>query len=287
MNKAITFSLKALAVYATSILSSVIVLGAVGISPGPHPAEGLMSAGSAMLLVHALTVGIVLLVAAFATVRGVALALLIFIVLFGTQTAMMQIETLAFNHSVGMPLRDVIVLILSGAINAAAIAAVAALLFRGPSAGALASPPELGWRLAAASLAYVVCYYGAGFFLAWSSEAVREYYGQGEGIDQRFLLPFQVFRGLLWSLIALFLALRMKGPLLQRVAIMALLFPLLTAPQLLYPNTYMPLAVASAHLIEIAVSEAIWGAIAGLLLLPWRLKEPLAARSIQAGSAPV
>ena len=286
MRLAIAFALKALAVYVTSIVSSAIVFGALEISPGPHPANGLLSAGAALLLVHALTVGSVLFVVAFATVRGVALAVLLFVVLFGTQTAMMQMETLAFNRSVGMPIRDVMVLVLSGAINAAAIAVVAALLFRGPSAGALAPPPRLGWRLAAASLAYVVCYYGAGFFLAWSSEAVREYYGQGVGIDQRFLLPFQVFRGLLWSLIALFLALRLRGSLLQRVAIMTLLFPLLTAPQLLYPNTYMPLAVAKAHLIEIAVSEAIWGAIAGLLLLPWRLKKSLASRSIQTGSAP-
>ena len=286
MRQAIAFALKALAVYVTSILSSATVVGGLGISAGPHPAEGLLSAGAALLVVHALTVGMVLLVVAFATVRGVALAVLIFVVLFGTQTAMMQIETLAFNRSVGMPIRDVMVLTLAGAVNAAAIAAVAALLFRGPSAGASRPLPQLGWRLAAASLAYVVCYYGAGFFLAWSSEAVREYYGQGEGIDQRFLLPFQIFRGLLWSLIALFVALRLKGSLLRRVAIMTLLFPLLIAPQLLYPNTYMPLAVAKAHLIEIAVSEAIWGAIAGLLLLPRGVEEPVAASSIPAGSAP-
>jgi hypothetical protein len=283
MKPAIAFTVKALAVYVASILSSAIVVGALGISPGPHPAEGLLSAGAALLLVHALTVGMVLLVVAFATVRGVALALLIFVVLFAAQTAMMQIETLAFNRSVGMPIRDVMVLTLAGAVNSASIAAVAALLFRGPSAGALAPPPQLTWRLAAAPLAYVVSYNGACFFLAWSSEAVREYYGQGEGIDQRFLVPFQIFRGLLWSLIALFVALRLKGSLLQRVAIMTLLFPLLIAPQLLYPNTYMPLAVAKAHLIEIAVSEAIWGMIAGLLLLP---RQPLAARSIPAESAP-
>jgi hypothetical protein len=280
MRQAIAFALKALAVYVASIVSSAIVVGGLGISPGPHPAAGLLSAGAALLLVHALTVGMVLLVVAFATVRGVALAMLIFVVLFGTQTAMMQIETLAFNRSVGMPIRDVMVLILSGAINAAAVAAAAALLFRGPSTGAAAAPAQLGWRLAGATLAYVACYYGAGQFLAWSSEAVREYYGQGVGIDQRFLLPFQVFRGLLWSLIALFLALRLKGSLLERIAIMTLLFPMLTAPLLLYPNSYMPVAVAKAHLIEIAVSEAIWGAIAGLLLLPRRLREP------PAGSAP-
>jgi hypothetical protein len=280
MRQAIAFALKALAVYVASIVSSAIVVGGLGISPGPHPAAGLLSAGAALLLVHALTVGMVLLVVAFATVRGVALAMLIFVVLFGTQTAMMQIETLAFNRSVGMPIRDVMVLILSGAINAAAVAAAAALLFRGPSTGAAAAPAQLGWRLAGATLAYVACYYGAGQFLAWSSEAVREYYGQGVGIDQRFLLPFQVFRGLLWSLIALFLALRLKGSLLERIAIMTLLFPMLTAPLLLYPNSYMPIAVAKAHLIEIAVSEAIWGAIAGLLLLPRRREVT------PAGSAP-
>jgi hypothetical protein len=269
---AAAFAAKGLAVYAASIVSSTLVLGSLGISPGPHPPEGLLPGAAALLIVHALTVGVMLLVVAFANVRGLRLALLIFVVLFGTQTAMMQIETLAFNRSVGMPLRDVMVVILAGAANAAIVAAAASLLFRGPSTGALPPPPNLGWRLAAATLAYVACYYGAGQFIAWSQEAVREYYGQGEGIDQRFLVPFQMFRGLLWSLIALFLALRLKGSLLQRLAIMTLLFPMLTAPLLLYPNSYMPVAVAKAHLIEVAVSEAIWGAIAGLLLLPRRRK---------------
>ncbi len=286
MKDGVLIALTALAVYVASVASSVLVLGSLGISPGPYASEGLLSAGAALLLVHGMTVGILLLITAFATVRGLALGVLIFLVLFGTQTAMMQIETLAFNRSVGMPLRDVMALVVAGAANAAAVAAVVSLLFRGPSAGASPPAPHLGWRLAAASLAYVACYYGAGQFIAWSYAEVREYYGQGEEIDQRFLLPFQLFRGLLWSLIALFLALRLKGPFLQRVAIMTLLFPLLTAPLLLYPNSYMPVAVAKAHLTEIAVSEAIWGAIAGLLLLPWRLKEPLAARAIQAESAP-
>ena len=281
MKEGVMIALKALAVYVASIACSVLVLGSLGISPGPYPSENLLSAGTALLLVHGLTVGILLLVTVFATVRGFALGVLIFLILFGTQTAMMQIETLAFNRSVGMPLRDVMALVVAGAANAAAVAAMVSLLFRGSSGGALPPPPHLSWRLAVATLAYVACYYGAGQFIAWSSAAVREYYGQGEGIDQRFLLPFQLFRGLLWSLIALFLALRLKGPFLQRVAIMTLLFPMLTAPLLLYPNSYMPLAVAKTHLIEIAVSEAIWGAIAALLLLPRRLKE-----SIPAGSAP-
>ena len=272
MKDAVVIGLKVLAIYAVSVVSSTVVLGSLGISPGPHPAVGLLPGSAALLVVHALTVGMMLLVVAFATVRGPRLAVLIFVVLFGTQTAMMQIETLAFNRSIGMPLRDVMVVILAGAMNAAAVAAAASLLFRGPSAGASPPPPHLGWRLAAMTLAYVACYYGAGQFIAWSFAAVREYYGQGEGIDQRFLLPFQVFRGLLWSLIALFLALRLKGSSLQRVAVMTLLFPLLTAPLLLYPNSYMPVPVAQAHLIEIAVSEAIWGAIAALLLLPWRLE---------------
>ena len=268
VRQAVLLVLKVLAVYAASIVSSAAVLGSLGIRPGPYPAEGLLPGGGAMLLVHGLTVGMVLLVVAFATVRGRALALLIFVVLFGTQTAMMQIETLAFNRSVGMPLRDIGVVVLAGAANAAVIALLAARLFRGPGTGVAAAPDKLGWRLAATSLAYVAGYFAAGEWLAWSHAAVRDYYGQGVGIDQRLLVPFQLLRGVLWSLIALFLALRLKGPFAPRVAILALLFPILTAPLLLYPNSYMPLAVAKAHLVEVGLSEALWGLIAGLLLSP-------------------
>lgn len=268
MRQGVVPALKVLAVYAASILASVLVLGAIGVRAGPHPAEGVLPGGAALLVVHAITAAVMLTVVAYASVRGLALAALLFVVLFCTQTAMMQIETLAFNRSVGMPLRDVGVVVLAGAVNAAAIAWVAARLFRGSGAGVAAPPGKLAWRLAAASLAYVACYFAAGEWIAWSHAAVRDYYGQGVGIDRNILVPFQLLRGLLWSLIALFLALRLRGPYANRVAIPAMLFPLLTAPLLLYPNSYMPLAVAKAHFIEVLVSEAVWGLVAGLLLSP-------------------
>lgn len=268
MPQGVVLVLKVLAVYAASVLASAVVLGGIGVRAGPHPAEGMIPGGAALPVVHAITVAVMLTVVGYASVRGLALAVLLFVVLFGTQTAMMQIETLAFNRSVGMPLRDVGVVVLAGAVNAAAIAWVAARLFRGSGGGVAAPPDRLALRLAATSLAYVACYFAAGEWIAWSHAAVRDYYGQGIGIDHNILVPFQLLRGLLWSLIALFLALRLRGPHAHRVAILTVLFPLLTAPLLLYPNSYMPLAVAKAHFIEMLVSEAVWGLIAGLLLSP-------------------
>jgi hypothetical protein len=181
---------------------------------------------------------------------------------------MLQIETVAFMSDVGMALPDVGKLLVISALHAGTVALLAGWLFAGGSQGPASAPRGLAWRLAAATIAYVLCYFAAGHFIAWADEAVRAYYDQGEQIDRRMVLLLQFFRGLLWSLLALFLALRLRGPQWARAAALAAIFAILGSVTLLYPNTYMPAEVATVHLVELAVSQAVWAALAGLLLGP-------------------
>ena len=135
----------------------------------------------------------------------------------------------------------------------------------------------LGWRIAAAALLYVIAYFAAGQFIAWQFEAVRAYYAATELPSFGILVPLQLFRGVLWALIALFIVQRLRGSLIVRMALMAAIFAVLTASQLLYPNPYMPWGVRLGHLMEIGTSEAVWGALAAWILAPRTARDWLRA----------
>jgi hypothetical protein len=260
--------LKALVLFIVAVVASAAASQIAGFRAAPPNKDGPLGIEAALLLVNGLSTAALLAIIAFSRVRGLALALVLFIALFALQTGMMQIETVAFNASVEMPLPDVLRLLISAAIAAAIISAAAALLFHPAAEGPAAAPPSVGWRIAAAALLYVIAYFAAGQFIAWQFKAVRAYYAATELPSFEILIPLQLFRGVLWALIALFIVLRLRGSLVIRMALMAAIFAVLTASPLLYPNPYMPWAVRLGHLIEIGTSEALWGALAAWLLAP-------------------
>jgi hypothetical protein len=264
----IRFALKALALFIVAILASAAASRLAGFRAGPPAEDGPLSVETALLVVNGLSTAALLGIIAFSRVRGLALVLVLFVALFAIQTGMMQIETIAFNASVGMPLPDILRLLVSAAIAAAIISAAAALLFHPAAEGPAAAPPMLGWRLAAAALLYVIAYFAAGQFIAWQFEAVRAYYAAAELPSFGILILLQLFRGLLWALIALFIVLRLRGSLIVRIVLLAAIFAVLAAAPLLYPNPYMPWGVRLGHLMEIGTSEAVWGALAAWILAP-------------------
>jgi hypothetical protein len=257
-----------LALFIVAVVASAAASRLAGFRAAPPTKDGPLSVEAAVLVVNGLSTAALLAIIAFSRVRGRALVLVLFVALFAIQTGMMQIETVAFSASVEMPLPDVLRLLVSSAIAAAIISAVAALLFHPAGEGPAAAAPMLGWRIAAAALLYVIAYFTAGQFIAWQFEAVRSYYAATELPSFRILIPLQMFRGVLWALIALFIVLRLRGSLIVRMALMAAIFAVLTASPLLYPNAYMPWGVRLGHLMEIGTSEAAWGALAAWILAP-------------------
>lgn len=208
----------------------------------------------------------------------------VFFVFFGVATFMPQIESAVFitNLPPGMLPR----LFLMGALIAAPFSVLAVLIL-GKVKARISHPEnnerlnmpvsEWTWKLVLIAVAYVILYFTFGYFIAWQSPAVREYYGgtdpgnffaqMGTVLrDMPWLVPFQILRAMLWTLIALPIIRMMKGSWIEAALAIALLFSVVMTDQLLLPNPYMPGAVRIAHLIETASSNFIFGLFVGWLL---------------------
>jgi hypothetical protein len=247
----------------------------VHINLPPPLADGPLTSAEAMLVVNGLVALSLSLVATIARVRGVRLAVLLFVSYFVIASAMMQIETLWFNESLKLPLVEIGHLVIASAVMAAVTAIIGALLFHPAAVEASPVPATIGRRIAIMAVVYVVLYYGAGSLIAWQSAAVRAYYENGIHIAFLPTVLFQIFRGTLWAIIALFIGSRLSGSLARRAGVMGLLFAVMTAAQLLYPTSFFPWPVRAAHLMEVGASEFAYGVIATFVLLAGAAKRPL------------
>jgi hypothetical protein len=229
--------------------------------------------------------------------RGWRLAAAVFVLLFGVETFLSQLETLYFNLSLGLPGGTILRIVGSGAIRALIIAPLAVLItgrwtFPGMAGDAqlsLEGGAEPGWRglpLRALILAtaYVVIYFLFGYFVAWQSEAVRLFYS-GSAQLQSFpahlrdrvlhgsptLVPFQLLRGGFWASLALLVVRITGGSARRRALLTALLFGGLLSVPCLIPNPYLPAGVRMVHFVELLSSMLLFGALAGWLLSRARL----------------
>lgn len=266
LGKAGLWVLKTAGVWLLLMVTMVASTRIVPVSMSLPPPDGPLSMGQALLLVNGLVAVALSALAARARVGGWRLAVLMFVALYGIQTAVMQIETVYFNEAIKMPLDALAGYCVQAAVAAAMVAAALPFLFR-PAAEPIGFvPAHMTLRIAALVAIYVALYWSAGLFIAMQSPAVRAFYS-GMHIEPLPTLLLQVFRGTLWALISLYVVTRIKGSLLSRVAIMGMLFAILTAAQLLYPNPLAPWAIRQVHLVEVSVSELAYGIAATLVLI--------------------
>ncbi len=270
----------------TAVLWFVLMAGMIAagmlvpVNMPPARPDGPLTGLQAFLIVNAAIAVALGLVAGRARIRGWRMVPLIFVAYFVIGSAMMQIETLWFNDSLKLPLEAIGAMVADGAIVGLLAGIAAALLFWAKPEAAAPVPATLALRVGAMALIYVVLYYGAGSLIAWQSAAVRAYYENGIHFQLVPTVCFQIFRGTLWALIALFILTRLKGSLVSRALVMAVLFFSLTAVQLLYPTPFFPWAVRAAHLAEVGSSEFLYGIISTLVLLGGAAKHPLTAPSL-------
>ncbi|HUO98365.1 MAG TPA: hypothetical protein VMU01_06835 [Rhizomicrobium sp.] len=270
--------LKTLALWATIIVASAVAAKLVGHLPPSPRQDGPLTT---MQSVFAANGGIALVLSLLASrlrVRWAEMALVLFVAFFCLSVGMMMIEALYFNDAVKMPMDELWAWGAVGVITAAVTGIAGALLFRPGDAPAAPVPANVFWRLVWLTLIYVVLYYTAGFFIAWQSAAVRAYYST---MNIPFLptVGLQLFRGFLWALISLFIVTRMKGSLASRAFVVAGLFAVVTAIQLLYPNAMMPWDVRQMHLVEVGSSELVYGFLAVFVLLGGGARKPLSPTS--------
>lgn len=137
------------------------------------------------------------------------------------------------------------------------------------------------WKIACLIvILYPLIYFIFGYYVAWQNEAVRTYYN---GVDyggffnhfshtlkeNPWLYFFQVFRGLIWVLLAILVIRSMKGGVWEVGLFTGILFALIMNDSHLIPNPLMPTAVQKIHFIETASSNFIWG-LSIVVLLAWR-----------------
>ena len=218
---------------------------------------------------------------------GWKLILVIFFVLYGVVTVMPQIETAFFVTR--LPPAMLPRLFLAGAIIAALFSPLAVLILGKRRSDRMSdeSRPRLQmpageWvgKLVLIAFAYVIIYFTFGYFIAWKSAAVRDYYGGSDPgslfaqmstvvRDTPWLLPLQVVRAILWAAIAVPVIRIMKGPWWEAGVAVALLFSVVMCAPLLLPNPLMPREVRLVHLIETASSNFLFGWLVVLVLLGW------------------
>lgn len=214
---------------------------------------------------------------------GLKLAIAIVIVVFGLMTFVTQLESLLFlrSHISGNILFKIF---FSGFIMAGLFAPLAVIIMgklkpeieftRNPHL--IMSIPEWIWKLVAIGVSYVLVYTVFGYFVAWKSPAVQEYYGGFDSgnffthIANRWhatphMFFFQFGRGLLWMLFAL-PVIRMHKGMKWEISLTIALLLAIWSLQLFMLNPFMPPEVARVHLVEIFSSNFIFGWVVGLLL---------------------
>jgi hypothetical protein len=211
-----------------------------------------------------------------------------FLAHFGMGTFLLQVETAAFMSD-RVPPGFLTRMFVMGGLFAAGFAPLAAWLIgraRPPrtlareAAGAplrLTSARGL-LRVAALSLAYVLIYHLAGYYIAFRNPELVAYYG---GVDpatffgslrhnwevQRWIYPLQAFRGVLWVLCVAPFAASFDGRPAELPPLVGSLYAVWFV-MLLLPNPLMPESVRLSHLLETVPSMLLFGALVGIAFLP-------------------
>jgi hypothetical protein len=255
------------------------LLGGEQAAVGPMSAEQGEAAARALILVSLVHGGCLAYAISRSRWHGLRLAATLFWVLWGITTLLTQIEAVVFLPHV-MPLNVVPRFLASGAITAGLFSPLAVLIMgkrRGEEDAAdsvlrLGMPAvEWAWKLVVVAASYVLLYLLFGYFVAWQNPALREFYAGVRMPSWSGMVLLQMFRGLIWTAIAVPVIRMTQGRRWEAALAVALLFSGLMGALLLAPNPYMPDAVRPTHLVEVAASNFIFG-----WLLVWVLTSNIA-----------
>ena len=206
---------------------------------------------------------------------GIRLILTVFVCFFMCMTVMPQSDTLLF---IGNPGRIVRAAATLGLVVSAFVAIGSVPVFgrwrKKPTVKPEASYSftDFVTRLSISVLAYVIIYVIFGYFIAWQSPELRNLYGASNqmlGFWERLVtppvpnrvIPFQMMRGLAWSLICFFMLRVCHGSRVGVAISISLFIAVVMNSQLLLPNPIMSEQVRLLHLVETATSNFLFGMI--------------------------
>jgi len=227
--------------------------------------------------------------------HGWKLAAALALIFYGVYTFLSQIETLAFRRVANaFPPDTVRGLFLSGLILAAVFCPLAVLILgkarRDPAEARANSRLQMSavewfWKLLLAAVLYVAVYFLFGYFVAWRTPGLPEFYGGSDpgtffgqlgnvARDSPWLYPFQVLRGLIWAGLGCLIVGMHKGSALETILATGSTFSIVMSAGMLFPNPVFPDFVARAHTLELVSSNFLFGVLLAALLLwqPGRLE---------------
>ena len=222
--------------------------------------------------------------------NGWKLAGALFVVLYGICTVLTQIETAVFP-AVADQLPDGALrgFFISGLILAAPFSLLAVWILgrtrKGPSISEASDRLQMPirewiWKFAAAAILYVIVYFTFGYYVAWRTPGLPEFYsgtdpgsslGQLGNVarDTPWLPFYQIFRGLIWAAIGCLIIRMHKGKPWETALAVGITFAALISTGLLFPNPFMPPAVAGGHALELSSSMVLYGILLTILML-WK-----------------
>jgi len=135
------------------------------------------------------------------------------------------------------------------------------------------------WAVLSA-LVYPALFWGAGYFIAYRSAAVRAFYGgfKGDTLLSHFaavfaadpwVVPFEIFRGLLWILLVLPLIRTSRRHWLLDALLVGAFLALVQNDLHLLPNRLMSPEIRLYHFIETTTSNFVWGFAMVAVLRGW------------------
>ncbi|MFY0687232.1 MAG: hypothetical protein JXQ90_08710 [Cyclobacteriaceae bacterium] len=207
-------------------------------------------------------------------------ALHLFVLLFGIQWFMSQMESWFFIDEAVMSRSFIIFLIINGILMSLFYALMT--YFTYPF---VAKTSDISWlsnkqlvirTVIAALLIYPAIYFCFGYFIAWQSPDLREYYTGStdnagfltmmyHNIFESTLYVFQIFRTLLWLGLGWFMLNGFNGSRKNAMITLGLLFAVIMNSGHLLPNHIMPDMVRFYHAIETSSSNFLWGIIVVIL----------------------
>ena len=222
--------------------------------------------------------------------HGLKLAVAIFVIFFGVYTFLAQIEPLAFPAvTEQMPPGTIPGFFLAGLILALPISLLTVWLLGKMKKDSLADEPntrlqmatsEWAWKLTVAVILYEVVYFTFGYYVAWRTPGLPEFYGGTDPgtflgqlanvvRDTPWLFLFQAFRALVWIGIGCVIIRMHKGGVFETSFAVGLAFSIFMTAMMLLPNPLMPPDVYRAHAIELVSSNFAFGLLLTALLM-WR-----------------
>ena len=221
--------------------------------------------------------------------RGMKLFLAVVLVFWGLLTFMTQIETWYFREAMPAITDEVLLKLFLNPFITAVTFVPAGIWILGKWKQTNGSQDhhlnlKSMWKeVLALSVTYVFIYFLFGHYVAWQFAEVRTFYsGTPElpGFIEQFqhtllihnsILPFQLFRGLLWILFGLPVILYLKGNNTEKIVACVFMYSVLTSIPLIIENPFMPAGVRMAHLLEVSTSNALFGLLIGLVLARHKL----------------